>query len=303
MIIQENLLRQAQMLDEKYKSEETKLTRKDLCKQFKITESQARDLKTLLDNPHLIKQSPQKIMDTVDLNGIVLPDIHCPYHDKDAVELALHYGESINANLIILLGDQNDFYQISSFVKDPEKRCVNDEVLEMRDFLRDVRKRFPKARMIYKLGNHDERLEKYIFTQAPGIAGLLEHLLQEKLELEKLNIEFMPNFFKIGKLWFLHGHELYTKNKGGMVNICDFVFRSVYDHFVCGHFHQSHSKSFKQIDKNIYSTYSLGWLANEEAAEYAPLNKYSQGFGAVHFDASGNFQFENLKIYEGTVYR
>lgn len=300
MRITENLLVKVQMLDDKFKKHGERLTRDKIQSELSITSGQARSLKELIDNNHLVKPLPQKILNTVDLKALVIADLHIPYHNCDYIELALSVAESRGVNTIIILGDLLDMYKVSRFCKDPKKRNIEDEIHTAKIFLQDLRKRFPSARIIFKTGNHDERLEKYVFDKAPELAGLLEHLLEEKLELEKLNIEYIRNFFKIGKLWYIHGHE---PCKGGGVNICDTIFKVILDHFMTAHFHQQQSKPFKRIDKTIYNTFSIGWLANDEAGDYAPLNRYMNGFAIVEYDTAGNFQVENLKIYEGQIYK
>ena len=51
-------------------------------------------------------------------NILILSDIHFPYQDNKALELALNYGLENNVNDIYLNGDIGDFYQCSRFTKD-----------------------------------------------------------------------------------------------------------------------------------------------------------------------------------------
>ncbi len=55
-------------------------------------------------------------------NILLLSDIHVPYHNIQALTLALKYGLENEVNTILLNGDIIDFYAISRFEKDPRKR-------------------------------------------------------------------------------------------------------------------------------------------------------------------------------------
>ncbi len=62
-------------------------------------------------------------------NILLLSDIHVPYHNIQALTLALKYGLENEVNTILLNGDVIDFYAISRFEKDPRKRNFGHEVL------------------------------------------------------------------------------------------------------------------------------------------------------------------------------
>ena len=71
---------------------------------------------------------------------LLLSDIHVPYHNIEALTLALKYGMEHQVNTIILNGDLIDFYAISRFEKDPRKRDLAHEVNTCREFLTTLRK-------------------------------------------------------------------------------------------------------------------------------------------------------------------
>ena len=98
---------------------------------------------------------------------LLMSDIHVPYHNIQALTLALKYGLENEVNTILLNGDIIDFYAISRFEKDPRKRNFGHEVLMTRQFLQTLRKLFPNAAIYYKCGNHDVRYDHYIMRNAP----------------------------------------------------------------------------------------------------------------------------------------
>jgi predicted phosphodiesterase len=141
---------------------------------------------------------------------LLLSDIHVPYHNIQALTLALKYGLEHEVNTILLNGDIIDFYAISRFEKDPRKRNFGHEVLMTRQFLATLRKLFPNAAIYYKCGNHDVRYDHYIMRNAPDLLGMDEFNFESLMKLDELNITFIPDkqIIHAGNLTILHGHEL-----------------------------------------------------------------------------------------------
>lgn len=229
---------------------------------------------------------------------LIITDIHVPYHDKIAVEAALAYGDRLQPTIIVINGDLIDFYKISRFLKNPKNHDVSYELAETRKFLTELRHRFPNARIIYKEGNHEMRLEHYIIGNASEIYNLVDDLLANKLGFSTLNIEYKPTFFKLGKLWFLHGHE---KPAGGDPEyVTNVIFKYVLDHFIVGHFHRTQEKIYRRIDGTTFWGGALGYLAGP--MEYAPINKWNQGVAGIYFGRNGNFKPELQVIQDGELY-
>ena len=53
---------------------------------------------------------------------LVLSDIHVPYFDKPALELAVKKGLDEGVNAVLFNGDLMDFFSISRWLKDPRQR-------------------------------------------------------------------------------------------------------------------------------------------------------------------------------------
>ena len=120
------------------------------------------------DIPKSYKSGPNDFTLPSDANHIlVLSDIHFPYHDEEALGTAIQYGIQQQVNTILLNGDILDFYQLSRFDKDPSKPKMQVELEQGRWFMKALRTAFPKARIYYKIGNHEERLEKWLRLKAP----------------------------------------------------------------------------------------------------------------------------------------
>lgn len=171
---------------------------------------------------------------------IVGGDAHFPYHDEEAVEIFFERAAEMEAKTIVLLGDWMDMYQASCFVKDPRARRIPDEIDQMREFLIGVREAFPHTRIIYKIGNHEDRLDTYIRSRAPELYGLADVTLERLLHLDELNIECVPSrqMIKFGKLYGLHGHEI-GKGVFSPVNPARGLYLKTKKSAICAHYHQT----------------------------------------------------------------
>ena len=119
----------------------------------------------------------------------VLSDIHIPYHDEAALSAAVDYLKKRRPDVVLINGDYGDFYTVSRFLKNPKKRNFKREIKLQRDGLQWLRSQFPKARLIYKLGNHDERYDHWLWNHAPEISDLPQVRLPAILGCKKLGIE------------------------------------------------------------------------------------------------------------------
>jgi len=147
---------------------------------------------------------------------LIISDLHIPYQDNDSIQKAINYGKEKKVNCILINGDVLDFAGISRHEKDWRQRSVHQEFEATRVFLNSLREHFPKAKIIFKYGNHDERFEKYLFLKAPEIFDCTDFQLEVLLKLGELKIEVVKEKrpIRIGKLTVLHGHELFGGSGG-----------------------------------------------------------------------------------------
>ena len=108
-------------------------------------------------------------------------------------EAALAYGDGFKPDTILINGDLFDFHAISRFDKDPTKPKILYELECGKQFFAHLQARYPKARVVFKLGNHDEARRAYEqavrwldMNQAAltkGHAGVLRRLRAEAEEV------------------------------------------------------------------------------------------------------------------------
>jgi len=75
-------------------------------------------------------------------NILILSDIHLPYQDNKALDLAINYGIENKVNAVYLNGDTLDFYMASRFLKNPRLRDLAGELEMGREFLQLLQETF-----------------------------------------------------------------------------------------------------------------------------------------------------------------
>jgi UDP-2,3-diacylglucosamine pyrophosphatase LpxH len=230
---------------------------------------------------------------------LVLSDIHIPYHDITALDLAIQYGKSQQVDTIYLNGDVVDFYAISQHQKDARLRPTMKEELELaREFFDYLRQEFPKATIYFKPGNHEHRLERYLILKAPELLDCEEFQLKILLRLEDYKIIFIDKRTKtyFGHLLVEHGDRM----KSGGVNPARSLFLKYKRHVLCGHFHRKSEHAEKVYDDKIISTFSVACLCELEP-EYFEVNNHVNGFAIVEMHGD-NFKVQNYLIEDGKLY-
>lgn len=135
---------------------------------------------------------------------VKLCDWHVPFHDDKAIQVAFKLLEKIKPTIIVV-DEIHDFYSASRFDKDPTRlNLLQDEIDIAEGYLELLRNRFPESRIVLLNSNHLDRLNKYLVTQASGLAGLRCLEIETLLNLKKYDIEFAESLIIDGVL-FKHG--------------------------------------------------------------------------------------------------
>lgn len=244
---------------------------------------------------------PHKPYNLPNGRALVLSDIHVPYHDPKALELALEYGDKIQPDTIYLNGDAADFFSISRWEKNPSERNLHRELVMVREFLCHLRERFPHAEMVYKIGNHEERWEKYMWLKAPEISGLTDFQIHKILDFDRYGIKEVvgKQKTKAGKnLTIIHGHEIFGAT--APVNFARTLQTTLGVCTIAGHRHQTSEHSYKTADDKFIHCWSQGCLC-DMSPEYAVFNRWNHGFCVVELEGN-DFQVDNKRIVDGKVY-
>lgn len=232
-------------------------------------------------------------------NTLVMADLHIPYHDVDSINNILDFAQDKNIDTIVLLGDILDCYQLSTFTKDPSKPNMMQQITIGKQFLQKLRKMFPNARIIYKQGNHQFRIKRTLWENNAKLYELMnQYMILNLLGLEQLNIEYLIQPFRIGKLWYLHGHQ-YNGGRSQAQHIPEMFMKVVHDNFIVAHYHRVQTKDFKKIDGQIISGYAIGHLAMP--MDYSMINKWAKSFSIISYSEDGSFVHKSYSIKQNFI--
>jgi len=232
----------------------------------------------------------------------VFSDLHIPYHNPQAVEVAIAHLKKQKCDTLLINGDLGDFYACSRHEKDPRRR-LSEELDSIRRFLFWLRSQFPKQRILYKIGNHETNLERYLMREAPVLLGVSDFTIRDVLKLDSFGIEVVESLqlIQAGKLSIYHGHEL-PQGMSSPVNPARGLWMRVQETILCGHWHRtSEHTETTGISRKVSSCWSVGCLC-DLSPDYAIVNRWNHGFAIVDIDKDGSFEVHNHKIIDGRVY-
>lgn len=122
------------------------------------------------------------------MTKMIIGDLHIPFEDKRAVNTMLKIHQHCRPETVIINGDLLDFVEISSFTRN---KLDDRPLTESIDAAADIIKKLQRySKILFHIGNHEIRLKKYLFNNAPELAELISFndLINNKL---KTKIEFV----------------------------------------------------------------------------------------------------------------
>lgn len=216
---------------------------------------------------------------------LFIPDTHAPYHDHRAFDLVEKVAKKIKPDIIAVLGDFADFYAVSSHVKDPSRRMTfDDEVASVRRLLRRVES-WGAIRKLYILGNHEDRLTRYIASQAAEMHGIVTVDSLFGLRDHRWEVTPYKDSCSLGKLYLTH-----DVGKSGATALKDAV-NSYQDNIVIGHTHRMQYLIEGNVKGKPHVGASFGWLGDVSSIDYMHKARASRdwalGFGVGYLDKGG----------------
>jgi len=212
---------------------------------------------------------------------LVLSDPHYPFHHKKFLNTVKKFAGDFDPHVVVLNGDGHDFYDMSRFDKNPERRFKLQE--EIDEFVFDFLEYFPRNKIgrtyHYLEGNHERRLKKYLWTQAPAAATLRGMKVEELLSVEETGWIWHPmeRPLEVGKLLIHHG--LFAR-KGGGISAKAMLER--YGQSVLSA-HSHRMGSFYRTDyRGVHAGWEQGCLLDRDQQEYDPQPDWQNGFAVVH---------------------
>ncbi|HYE77946.1 MAG TPA: hypothetical protein VEI97_08170 [bacterium] len=230
---------------------------------------------------------------------LVLSDAHVPYHDRATLELAVGEARKRGAVGVLVNGDLLDSHEISRHDKDPRAPRYVQEVEAGRQFWRWLRDRLPKADLVYKSGNHEERLDAYVMRHAPALFGLEGLDLPSLLHLADVGAEWVTDkrVVTLGKLHVVHGHE-YPGGAASPVNPARGLYLKAKYVSMCGHHHRTSEHNDRDIRGKLETAWSVGCACSLHP-KYQPINQWNHGYALVELASDGMFQVQNKRVVGG----
>lgn len=227
---------------------------------------------------------------------VVLSDLHIPYQDEQAVGMALEFLRRERPGTIHLLGDIADFYDVSRYDRDPQrKENFQDELDGVECFLAQLRRLAPGADILYSEGNHENRLQRFLWSQARPLASLRSLRLPSILRLTEHGVRWHDarHPYKRGHLLFTHG-EIVRKHSA-------YTAKANYDRFGCsviaGHTHRIGAYLHRTFEAD-YGSWENGCLCRLNP-EYLVNPDWQQGFSIV-WRHGKRFSVEQVLITDGS---
>lgn len=226
---------------------------------------------------------------------IVISDIHFPYEDKEALGAVKQFIKHNPINTIILNGDILDMYDVSRFDKSPERvNSLQGELNKAIKFLKELRALAPEAKMVFIQGNHEKRLEKYLYRH-PELFSLDALKIPNLLKLQELNIQYEPKFYRLGSLKITHGSKVrkysgYTAHAELDSNDCSGI---------SGHTHRG-GVYYKKTPSRYLAWYEGFCLCGLEPEYTEGIPDWQQGF--IYGIAKGDeFKVSPVPIVDGKI--
>ena len=251
---------------------------------------------------------------------VFLPDVHAPYDDMRAVDIAIEHAHRFhNPKRLILGGDFADLFEFSDFPSTP-RMTWDAEVAAVVGRLEYISNAFPEFPKDYLMGNHERRALRKLQRQMPGFIAVLKKsyaaiypddvdtsgdiTIPLMFQLHRMGITFRDNketwardegFLKIGKLMYCHGDELPgCSGKYAALRVAENLRQNV----IYGHLHQQDaSPPTTDHEGHTIKAFQVGCL-HTRTPHYNPGKKHSLGFAVVEYDTdgSGHFTVHNYLI-------
>jgi len=229
---------------------------------------------------------------------LLLSDLHVPFHDEQAIAAAVEEGVRQGCDSLYINGDAIDFYMLSRFRKDPGMPTSPEEVDLLKTILCTIGE--PFVERWYKSGNHEDRLEYYLWTNAPQLSHFPCMELPAVLGLAELGFTHVKSkqVAHVGDVVVVHGHEC---NVNSGVNPAKSLYTRLGASAVCGHVHTcSTHHEMSPITRKSVHTRSCGCLCDLRP-EYHPINRWMHGAAIIEVTASGHSSMRGFRIEDGVV--
>jgi hypothetical protein len=238
--------------------------------------------------------------------AVVVGDYHAPYQDSNVTDLVRKFIVALKPLYLIFNGDLTDFYQVSSYSKDPSRiGQLQTDLNITTNMLYMFRKALPRTEIYLLDGTHEVRWQKYLQEKAPAVSGLTATTIEQLYTLNDLGIHHVgyERGLLINKTFMITHGDIALKHSS-------WTAKALYERHggsgMCNHTHRGGS----YYVRNRFGTY--GWWENfclcTLNPDWTQNPNWQQGFSVVSFQDNGRFFVEQIPIidnkfiYGGTLY-
>ena len=207
--------------------------------------------------------------------------------------------KSEKVDTVLLNGDLFDFHGLSRYMKDPRKKSFSHEIDCGAAIIKAIQQALG-CKVVYKLGNHDERYQHFLWMKAGEIADVEDFQLKNLLIKRGCEIDIVEDkrIVQAGGLNIVHGHE-FPSGIASPVNIARGFYLRGKTSVLGGHHHRTSEHTEQDMNGNITTTWSVGCLSELHPA-YMPINSWNHGAAIVEVSGS-DFHVQNKRIYKGKL--
>jgi hypothetical protein len=194
---------------------------------------------------------------------------------------------------VVILGDLLDAYPLMSHLKNPaRKHVLTDELDVAKALLGSLRKTARKARIDFIEGNHEDRLRRYIWQKAPDLAGLVPDW-GALLGLQGLDIRHHPQsgFVEYGAR-FKHGNIV--RPQAGYSARAE-MERHRLNGF-SGHTHRMGPATRTDAEGRQTQWWECGHLLDATRAEYVSNPDWQAGYIVIELRDDGSLHVTPIRL-------
>ena len=228
--------------------------------------------------------------------AFIIPDTHAPYHHVKANKLVQLIANDLQPDEIVFLGDVADYYAVNSHGRHPGLlHTLVEEIDQVNKFI-DGWDKCP-GKKVYLIGNHENRLERFIYHRCPELFQVTE--IDKLMRLNERGwrfIDYGPNqiYSVLGsKLKARHEPSGTTAKLSAQKSGCSLVY---------GHIHRiEQAYSVHMVTKDEHVNFCPGWLGDKSYDKIFGYVKHHHqwqlGFGIVWVDPkTRNFYHQIIPI-------
>lgn len=226
--------------------------------------------------------------------GLIVPDTHVPFHDKKAWNTMMRAARVWQPDIVVVLGDFMDMYQLSRYSKDPDLiNSVKDDCEVGVELLCELES-LEAEENHFIWGNHEDRFRKYVNEYCPQLKHLVS--LEAELQLEDWNVKKYGEGVDIGHCHFTHDLGRYGKNAVEMARV------ESESNIVIGHLHKLQSLYIGCRKGKPKFGQCVGWLGDPNQVGYKnrlkAMRDYQHGFGTFLLEDCGRIFVQGHAIVD-----